>query len=252
MDFLNIRIFDLIDILILSFFSYFIIRLFRGTRAGFMFLGVFILLLLAFISFIFDLAGTKLFFNGLKTIGLIAFIIIFQPEIRRLLTSFGRLPLLKGEKIKEEKIEEIINILVKASFSLRDKGYGAIIVIEGKMVLSEYTDKALFVDAKISEPLFLAIFNPISPVHDGACVIKDDRIKFVRCILPVSDSPLIDISLGTRHRAAIGITEQSDCFAIVVSEEKREVSFAYQGKLIRRATRDTLKRNLEVFYKGRL
>ena len=120
------------------------------------------------------------------------------------------------------------------------------------MGLNEYTDKALFIDAKLSEPLLLSIFNPLSPMHDGACVVVGDRVKYVRCILPVSDSPLIDPSLGTRHRAAIGITEQSDSFVIVISEEKREVSFAYQGKLIKKVTRDTLRRNLELFYTGKV
>jgi len=252
LDFLHIRFVDVIDISLLSLFSYFIIRLFRGTRAGFMILGLFIFLSLALLAYILDLTGTKLFFSGLKTIGLVAFIIIFQPEIRRLLASFGRIPVLRSFTEQSKELEDTIQILVKSSFSLRDKGYGALIVVQGRMGLNEYTDKALFIDAKLSEPLLLSIFNPLSPMHDGACVVVGDRVKYVRCILPVSDSPLIDPSLGTRHRAAIGITEQSDSFVIVISEEKREVSFAYQGKLIKKVTRDTLRRNLELFYTGKV
>ncbi|MEN3043613.1 MAG: diadenylate cyclase [Candidatus Hydrothermales bacterium] len=251
MDFIKLRFVDLIDILFFVLFSYLIIRLFRGTRAGFMLFGIFFFITLIAISFLLDLTGTKMFFSGLKKIGLVAFIIIFQPEIRKFLTNIGRLPLVKILE-EGEKIENMINILVKSAFSLRDRGYGAIIVIQGKMGLDDYTDKALFLDAQVSEPLFIAIFNPASPIHDGACVVKGDRVKYVRCILPLSDSHQIDASLGTRHRASIGITEISDSFVIVVSEEKREVSFAYQGKLIRKVTKDTLRRNLELFFKGRI
>ncbi|MEN3045386.1 MAG: diadenylate cyclase [Candidatus Hydrothermales bacterium] len=250
MDFLNLRVIDLFDILFFILLSYLVIRLLRGTRAGFMLFGVFIFLFLVALSYLFDLTGTKMFFSGLRKIGFITLVIIFQPEIRRFLANFGRLPLVRI--IEEEKIENIINILVKSAFSLRDRGYGAIIVIQGRMELDEVTDKALFLDAKLSEPLFIAIFNPASPIHDGACVVKGDRVKYVRCILPLSDSQQIDASLGTRHRASIGITEVSDSFVIVVSEEKREVSFAYQGRLIRKVTKDTLWRNLELFYKGRI
>ncbi len=215
-------------------------------------MGILLFLFLAILAYMLNLTGTKLFFSGLKTIGLVAFIIIFQPEIRRLLASFGRMPILRGFTEQSMTYEDSIQILVRSAFSLRDKGYGAIMVIQGKMGLNEYTEKSLLIDAKLSEPLILSIFNPLSPLHDGACVIMNDRIMYVRCMLPLSDSPQIDPALGTRHRAAIGLTEQSDAFVIVVSEERREVSFSYQGRLIRRVTRDTLRRNLELFITGKL
>jgi diadenylate cyclase len=247
-DFIDFRIVDIIDILFLSVFAFLVLRIFRGTRAGFMIIGIGGFLLVALLAYILDLAGTKFLFGGLKTIGLVAFVIIFQPEIRRLLSSFGRMPVIGKRDTEKSSQQEVIEILVKSSFSLRDRGYGALIVIQGKIGLTEYTEKALYIGAKVSEPLFLSIFSPLSPLHDGACVVVRDRIEYARCMLPLSDSPHIEPSLGTRHRAAIGISEQSDCFVIIVSEERREVSFAYQGRLIKRITRETLRRNLELFF----
>ncbi|MEO0232135.1 MAG: diadenylate cyclase CdaA [candidate division WOR-3 bacterium] len=245
-SFLKFNFFDFIDILLTSILIFYFLRLFKGTKVPQMLLGIIFILLIAFAAYIFDFDSLKWIIQNIKTIGLIAIIIIFQPEIRRALSLFGRTPIIRyffGERSKD--VEGIVDEIVAASFTLRDRGFGALIAIERKLGLKEYIEKGgVYINAEVSAPLIVTIFTPPSPLHDGAIIIKGKEIVAAGCILPLSESSEIDPALGLRHRAGIGITEVTDAICIIVSEEKREVSLAINGKLYKNMDKRNLKANL--------
>jgi diadenylate cyclase len=245
-SFLKFNFFDFIDIFITSILIFYFLKLFKGTKVPQMILGIIFIFLIALSAYLFDLDSLKWIIQNIKTIGLIAIIIIFQPEIRRALSLFGKSSLGKFlfEK-KEERVERIVDEIVNGSFLLRDRGFGALIVIERQLGLREYTEKGgTYINASLSSQLIVTIFTPPSPLHDGAIIIKGDKILAAGCILPLSENPEIDPSLGLRHRAGIGITEVTDAICIIVSEEKREVSLSFNGKLFKNLDRRNLKANL--------
>ncbi|MEO0275731.1 MAG: diadenylate cyclase CdaA [candidate division WOR-3 bacterium] len=245
-SFLKFNFFDFIDILLTSILIFYFLRLFKGTKVPQMLLGIIFILLIAFAAYIFDFDSLKWIIQNIKTIGLIAIIIIFQPEIRRALSLFGRTPLVKYFfEIKSKDVEKIIDEIVAASFILRDRGFGALIVIERRLGLKEYIEKGgVYINAQVSAPLIVTIFTPPSPLHDGAIIIKGKEIIAAGCILPLTESLDIDPTLGLRHRAGIGITEVTDAICIIVSEEKREVSLAINGKLYKNMDKRNLRTNL--------
>ena len=165
--------------------------------------------------------------------------IIFQPEIRKALATLGSNPMIRAFSKGESSVT--VSKLVQTAFSLRDRGLGGLVVIERKASLREFIEESgVSLDAEVSAPLIVSIFTPPSPLHDGAVIIKSGRIIGARVVLPLSDNPDIDPSLGTRHRAAIGITEVSDSVAIVVSEERRSIRTAAEGKLSAPHTKESL------------
>ncbi len=249
-SFLKFNFFDFIDILLTSVLIFYFLRLFKGTKVPQMVLGIVFIFLIAFAAYIFDFDSLKWIIQNIKTIGLIAIIIIFQPEIRRALSLFGRTPLVRYFfEIKKEDVEKVIDEIVAACFILRDRGFGALIVIERKLGLKEYIEKGgTYINAKVSAPLIITIFTPPSPLHDGAIIIKDKEIIAAGCILPLSESADIDPALGLRHRAGIGITEVTDAICIIVSEEKREVSLAINGKLYKNLNKRDLITNLSSLF----
>jgi diadenylate cyclase len=234
---------DFIDILIVSFLFYQILKFVKGTRAIQMLVGLAFVLGFALVANMWQLQGLKWIVDGVKTIWIVAFVIVFQPEIRRALTNIGRTRLVRFflKETQEETIEE----LVKAAQNLSDRGLGAIIVIKRRVGLKGYLETGKAIEAKISADLLVTIFSPYSPLHDGAAVVDTDTIIGAGCILPLSLNPSLDVSVGTRHRAALGITEESDAVVIVVSQETREISFAQKGKLLRGLDPASLQRNLE-------
>ncbi|MCS7245176.1 MAG: diadenylate cyclase CdaA [candidate division WOR-3 bacterium] len=240
--------FDIIDFLILLFIVYQFLKLFRGTRAPYMFLSVLIIVFLAVISEILKLSSMNLLINAFKTVGLVALIILFQPEIRRLLASIGQSRILraltKGPKVP---IDEII----EACYRISERGYGALIVIQNRMSLQDYLEEGIEIDAKLSSYLIESIFYPENPLHDGAIVIKEDRILSASVKLPRS-SKLPDPLLGTRHEAAVGITEISDAISIVVSEERQTVRLAFKGELSPPIEKEELKGTIEAILNGRI
>ncbi len=248
-SFLRFNFFDFIDIIITSVLIFYFLRLFKGTRVPQMLLGIMFIFLLALAAYIFDFDSLKWIIQNIKTLGLIAIIIVFQPEIRKALSLLGRSPLIRyffGET--ESRVHKIIDEIITASFLLRDRGFGALIVIERQLGLREYIERGgIYIKADVSSHLIVTIFTPPSPLHDGAVVIKGNQIIAAGCTLPLSESTEIDPALGMRHRAGIGITEVTDAICIIVSEEKREVSLAYSGKLYRNVDRRTLKTNLVSF-----
>ena len=244
MGFLNFGVKDLLDVLLVWIITYEVLKLFRGTRAVYMVFGLVIIILFAILAQFFNFEGLNWIIRTLKTIGLVALVIVFQPEIRRALVTLGRHPAVRSIIRQEE--EPIIPEIVKAAFTLRDRGMGGLIVIERKIGLREYVEESgVPLDAKVSALLIVSIFTPPSPLHDGAVIISGNKIIAARVILPLSNSPLISPSLGTRHRAAVGVTEVSDAIAIVTSEERMSVRHAVNGELSPPHTKESLSKALQ-------
>ena len=252
MGFLRFTLKDLLDILVVWAVTYQVLKFFRGTRASYMLFGILVLILVALIAQIFNLLALSWIMGTLKTIGLVALIIVFQPEIRRALIVLGRNPTWQrifqtGAEGGQVPLEEIVD----AVFFLRDRGLGAILVIEGQMLLQEYVEETgTVLDAQVSSRLLLTLFLPQSPLHDGAVILRGDRVVAAGVLLPLSANPALDPELGTRHRAAIGITEVSDAIAIVVSEERRVIRIAYQGSLTEPLAREDLESRLAILLGG--
>lgn len=243
MHFIHFTLLDFIDITIVSFLFYQILKFIKGTRAIQMIIGLAFVLLFALIANIWQLQGLKWIVDGVKTIWIVAFVIVFQPEIRRALTNLGRTRLVRF--FLKETREETVDELVKCATSLSVKGVGGLIVIKRRVGLKGVLETGKPLEAKVSSDLIVTIFSPYSPLHDGAVIVDGDTIVGAGCVLPLSMNPSLDVTVGTRHRAAIGITEETDADVIVVSEETREISFAHKGKLIRGMDTVSLKRNLE-------
>ncbi len=246
----TIRIWDIMDILIVAFVLYRIFLIIKGTRALQMLVGIAILLAAFIASRWLELYTIDWIVQSFWSQIVIAMIILFQPEIRRALAQMGRNPLLRTISPIEETrfIEEIIRTTV----SLANKKIGAIIVLERETELGDLIEMGTPLDAKVSKEILTSIFLPYSPIHDGAVVIKDGRIAAAGCFLPLTMSAAVSKALGTRHRAAIGITEETDAVVIVISEESGTISIAAEGKLTREVDASALRRMLtRIFITGR-
>jgi len=219
-----------IEILILWFVIYHIMLFFEGTRAIQVLRGI-VILLLAFFVFqnmgflILDWLLTKLF-----AISVIAILIIFHPEIRQGLARLGKRHLF-GTVLREEELDFILSQIVKASEILSRDKIGALIAIQREDSLTPYTESGVIIDAKVSIELIQTIFTPGSMLHDGGLVVQHGRIMAGGCLFPLTASQDLSRIFGTRHRAALGLSEETDAIVIVVSEERQDMSFAYQGRL---------------------
>ena len=233
--FMNINIRDIIDMAIVAFVFYKLYMLIRKTRAEQLIKGILVLLVATQVSGWQQLHVTNWILRNAMTVGLIAFLIVFQPELRRALEYIGRTKFLTKSitDIEEEEIKNIVDELVKAVDFLSGKKIGALIIIERETGLSEIIETGTQINGKISSELLINTFIPNTPLHDGAVVIRKDQILAAGCLLPLTDNPNISRALGTRHRAGIGITEKSDSMAIIVSEETGNISVAENGKIIR-------------------
>ena len=226
-----VRWYDLIDIVIVSFVIYRVLLLIRGTRAVQMLTGFGIILILYY-------ASERLGFHTLHTI-LVEFfnnlililIIVFQEEIRKALAQVGRNPFFSSTNTIEE-VAIVEEICQAANFLARDR-VGALIVLERETGLKNYIEAGTPLDSKITSDLIVSIFHPASPIHDGAIIIRNLRISSAGCLLPISRDPAIQKEFGTRHRAALGLTHETDAVVVVVSEERGEISLAHHGTMIR-------------------
>lgn len=246
----EIRWQDVIDILIVTFIFYRLLLLIKGTRAFQMLMGLLVLFMAFVISRWAGLYTVEWLIQSLWSYIVLALIILFQPEIRRGLAQMGQNPLTQRLiSIEESKnIEEII----RASVSLANKKIGAIIVIERNTELRDLIEMGIPLDAKITKELITSIFLPYSPIHDGAIIISGDRIVAGGCFLPLTLDSGISKSLGTRHRAAIGVTEETDAVAIVVSEETGSLSITISGNMTRELDVVSLRRILtRIFQHGK-
>ena len=233
---------DILDIIIVAFLFYRLFLLVKGTRATQMFIGLFVLIILSFFVQWLNLNALNWILSSLKTVWVIAFVILFQPELRRALTQLGQNRIM-GYFIKVEESGTVSEI-VKACHQLIQNRLGAIIVIEQDVGLRNYIETGTPLDAKVTSELLVTIFTPPSPLHDGAVIIEKSRVLAAGCILPLSQNPRLAKSLGTRHRAGLGLSEESDAVVIIVSEETGSISLAVGGKLKRKLDINTLRNDL--------
>lgn len=249
--FLNIRIRDIIDILIVAFAFYKLLMLIRETRAEQLTKGIVVLFVFTKISEWLELYTVYWILEKTMTVGVIAILIVFQPELRRALEYIGRSRFFTKSlvEIQDEDISKVVEEIVEAAASLSRQKIGALIVIERETGLSEVVETGTTINGKVSSGLLINIFIPNTPLHDGAVVIKEDTVKAAGCFLPLTDNMSLSKELGTRHRAALGISEKSDCLAIVVSEETGAISIAENGTLARYLDVKTLRQILIDTYK---
>lgn len=249
--FLNIRMRDIIDIFIVALAFYKLFMLIKETRAEQLTKGIFALFLFAKISGWLELYTVNWILEKTMTVGVIAILIVFQPELRRALEYIGRSRFFTKSfiEIKGESLSEGVGEIVDAVASLSRQKIGALIVMERKTGLGEIADTGTRIGGKVSSDLLINIFIPNTPLHDGAVIIKDDIVKAAGCFLPLTDNTSLSKELGTRHRAALGISERSDSLTIVVSEETGAISIAESGSLARYLDTKTLNQILIDMYK---
>ncbi|MCX5750605.1 MAG: diadenylate cyclase CdaA [Candidatus Saganbacteria bacterium] len=236
---------DIIDILVVTTLIYYILSWLQGTRAIQVIQGILLILIIYLVGWYLELHTIEWLFDKFAAVIAMMLIIIFQPELRRTLERFGRGKLLSSMGFSAgHKGAWFVRHLIRAIETFSETKTGAIIVIERNTGLSEYVESGIRLDAIISTELLLSIFSVKSPMHDGAVIIQGDRIVAAGCLLPLSESRLLDKRLGTRHRAAIGITEVSDAVVIVVSERMETISIAENGYLTRSLSRDMLEEKI--------
>lgn len=233
---------DLVDILLVCIIVYRVLLLIRGTRAVQMLTGFGIILIVYYLAerFKFHTLHTVLveFFNNL----ILILIIVFQDEIRKALAQVGRNPFFTSTNTIEEVA--IIEEICQAAALLAQQRVGALIVLERETGLKNYVEAGTILDSKVTADLIVSVFHPSSPIHDGAMIIRNSRISSAGCLLPISRDPSINKELGTRHRAALGLTHETDAVVIVVSEERGEVSLCHHGLMNRDLDLSSLREGL--------
>jgi diadenylate cyclase len=235
---------DLLDVTLVSILIYELLLLIRGTRAMQMALSGGFLIALFFISQWLDLETVNWVIRNLATYMVFAIIVLFQADIRRALAHFGRAQFFKYFE-RSSSDDETVEELVVAATTLAARRVGAIIVIERQIGLRNYIEGGIPLDATVTYDLLTSIFQPNSPLHDGAVIVQGNRIAAAACFLPLSVNPRVSRELGTRHRAALGLTEENDAVALVVSEESGAISLAIGGELERGVEAAMLRRRLE-------
>lgn len=236
---------DILDILIVSFLIYEALKLIRGTRAMQMAIGSLLVIGLLYLSQAFPLPTVGWLIRNLLAYVVFAAIVLFQSDIRRGLSHFGRAPFFRYLGRSERAAESIEEVVTATALLAKDR-VGAIIVFEREIGLRNYVESGIPIDAAVSYDLLTTIFQPTTPLHDGAVIISEERIAAAACFLPLTVTPHLDRDLGTRHRAAIGLSEESDAVAVVVSEERGEVSLARHGRIVRSLSNDALRRQLQA------
>lgn len=226
-----IRLQDLLEIGIFAYILYKLYQLMRGTIAVQIFLGVLALYLVQVIVTAMDMRMMSSLFSSLSEVAVLAVIILFQPEIRRLLLVIGQNPLIR-RLVASTAQDEMIDEVVAAAQDMSKQHIGALIVFERSTGLRNYIETGTMLQAKVTRELLITLFYSQNPLHDGAVIIRNRRIEAARCILPVSTSMKLSPQLGLRHRSAVGLTEQTDAFVVVVSEETGTISIARDGDLI--------------------
>jgi len=240
-DFLPFSVFSLIDIALVSLVLYRLFGLIKGTRAGQMLVGLLLLVTLAMAAPWLQMNALAWLLEQVRSILLILLVILFQPELRRLLLALGQSQFLRWfYKVEPSRvIDEVVNGVVQVA----ELGYGALIVLGRQSPLGSVVETGVAIDSEVSDDLLTTIFNPRTPLHDQAVVIQGERLIAARCTLPLAEE-VEDQRLGTRHRAALGLAQESDAVTIVVSEETRVISLAIGGVLLRGLSRAELKKRL--------
>lgn len=225
---------NLLDIALVTLIFYGLLQLFRGTQAVQLVRGILVIVLAtAVVNQVVQLTAFRWLLANTAAVVLIAIPVIFQPELRRALERVGRTAPLFVRRNDNTTTQTVINEVVKAVEQMSDRHTGALIVFEGNTGLGEYIDRGVPVDSEVSSELLTTIFFPNTALHDGAVIIVGERVAAASCVLPLTQRELSDSQLGTRHRAAIGITEQADALSVVVSEETGTISVARNGRILR-------------------
>jgi uncharacterized protein (TIGR00159 family) len=251
----DMKINDVIDILIVAVIIYHLLKFLSGTRGWQILIGLSLLLILWLFAKVAQLQTVLWIFDNLWAVALFLIIVVFQPELRRGLAKLGESGIFSyGSQSQKRVIDEVI----RAVTFLAERKIGALIVFERSVDLENYVEGCVRLNAEVNLETLISIFTPQTPLHDGAVIIKDQKIASAHCFLPLTINPNIPKNIGTRHRAAIGISEETDAVAIVVSEERGEISIAIDGKLIRNLDALSLKQKLSeilgkpVSFKDRL
>ena len=246
----NIRINDALDILIVTYIFYKILGFIKESRAEQLVKGLIVLVVAFFASDLLQLYTLNWILKGTMTIGTIALVVVFQPELRRALEYVGRSKLVRPafKEIGKEKAKAITDEFVKAVSALSSSRTGALIVLERETALTDIAETGTIIDAQISMEMIGNIFYEGAPLHDGAVIVRGDRLYAAGCVLPLTANKSLNKNLGTRHRAGIGITEHSDAIYIIVSEETGVISMVQDGKLTRFLDSKSVEKILLRFY----
>lgn len=233
---------DVVDILAVAFVVYNLLLLIRGTRAVQMLLGILFVAALYYVARVAELPTLRRILESLLIFLPFAIIVLFQHEIRRALASFGRNPLWGFSR--SQQVESTFNEIVLAATTLSSRRIGSLIVVERLDGLRTYVENGIALDAVVSYDLLINVFTPETPLHDGAVIIQGDRIAAAASFLPLTLNPELSKDFGTRHRAALGISEETDAVAVVVSEETGVISLAFDGELVRGLDPKSLRNDL--------
>lgn len=252
----TLRVSNIFEIIILAIILYEFMAWVKTTRAFALLKGIIVILVFLIIAYIFDFTTILWIAGKVINIAIIAVVVIFQPELRKALEQLGQkkyfksiLPFTEKKDKGERFSDKTVNELVRACFELAKNKTGALIVIEQDILLTDYEKTGIPVDGIVTSQLIINIFEHNTPLHDGAVIVRGDRIVSATCYLPLSDNMQISKELGTRHRAAVGISEVTDTMTLVVSEETGNVSIAIAGELIRAVDQDYLKKKLTFIQK---
>ena len=247
---LTLTFVDIIEILIISFLFYHILLWVKSTRAWNLFKGIIVILIFVLLAALFQMSTILWIAENTLNVGLIAVVVIFQPELRKALENLGGKNILGSlfnfNKVDNKKFSDrTIEELIKATFAMGKVKTGALMVLEDEILLNEYIRTGIDVDGLVTSQLLINIFEKNTPLHDGAVIIRGDRVVSATCYLPLSDSLSLSKALGTRHRAAVGISEVSDSMTIIVSEETGRVSIALRGQIYHNIDADFLREKLQ-------
>lgn len=255
----NVNKTDIVEIVIIAILFYQVMLWFKKTRAWILFKGLIVILVFVMVAALFQMNTILWIAERAVNVGVVALVVVFQPELRKALEDLGRKnfvsSLLSFELTKEEEekfSERTVNELIKACYEMGKVKTGALIVIESEILLAEYERTGITLDSVLSSQLLINIFEKNTPLHDGAIIVRGDRIISATCYLPLSDNMELSKDLGTRHRAAVGISEVSDSLTIVVSEETGQVSIAAQGELYCNVDADFLRSKLNFLRKNKI
>ena len=237
----TIRFLDLIDILVVAYVLYYMYNMIKDTKAAALLKGLIVLLLCTLISNWLNFHVINWLLQKSMTVVLVALPVVFQPELRRALEQIGRGKLFKKSTLERIELEELLNGLTTAVTTMSRHKIGALIVIEQETGLTDYIETGIKIEGLLSNELLINIFIPNTPLHDGAVIVKGDKIMAAGCLLPLTEDRNLSKELGTRHRAGIGLSEQTDAFIIIVSEETGTISLAHEGKLQRYLNAENLK-----------
>ncbi len=250
----SISFIDILEILILAFLVYTLLLWIKNTRAWTLLKGIMVLVICVSIVYLFQMDTLIFLVNRMIDIAIIAAVVVFQPELRRALEQLGEkqivsslIPIIDTNRgVSERFSDKTLNEIVKAAVEMGKAKTGALIVIEQNIRLEEYERTGIVLDSVLTSQLLINIFEHNTPLHDGAVIVKGNRITAATCYLPLSDNMMLSKELGTRHRAGVGISEVTDSMTVIVSEETGKISVAYKGELKRNVPPDVLKEQLAI------